>query len=193
MSETGTCTSSRRQSMTSGSLSTAIFISRHRVASQCGHWSGSGDGCQQANAPWGPNVTSILAASIETTCQQSLKLALISPWLTLLGPKSPRARRPEGRARRSRSPHPGLCLGGHPPEPARGKPAGGVRFPNAGCPHTGPRSPQAALFPSDEETRRGVLSHSCPRTTTSRKLTSRAVDLQVDDGGASFAVGDHGS
>jgi hypothetical protein len=44
---------------------------------------------RQAIAPLGSIVMSILAFSIESTCQPSAKLALISSLLTRLGPQSP--------------------------------------------------------------------------------------------------------
>ena len=44
---------------------------------------------RQASAPLGSMLMSILQASIESTCHPSRKLALISSWVTRLGPQSP--------------------------------------------------------------------------------------------------------
>ena len=44
---------------------------------------------RQASAPLGSMLMSILEASIESTCHPSRKLALISSWVTRLGPQSP--------------------------------------------------------------------------------------------------------
>src|SRR5208283_2032714 len=44
---------------------------------------------RQASAPLGSMLMSILEGSIECTCHPSRKLALISSWVTRLGPQSP--------------------------------------------------------------------------------------------------------
>ena len=44
---------------------------------------------RQASAPLGSMLMSILEASIESTCHPSRKLALISSWVTRLGPQLP--------------------------------------------------------------------------------------------------------
>ena len=44
---------------------------------------------RQASAPFGRLLVAIVEASIESTCHPSRKLALISSWVTRLGPQSP--------------------------------------------------------------------------------------------------------